>query len=336
MVKQRTELELYEWKDISDNYERPDILLGNGFSMNLSDSFRYDSLFERFLADCEEEQREIFAGLGTSNFETILENLQIAQRINGAFGYEIEELGTSAEIVRNGLITAIDAVHPRKEDIDWDQMSRLCYDFDQFKDIYTLNYDLYMYHIIMLIADRHSENAGVRPYNDYYWSRLDDRYLQFMDFQGYRKYDHVYYLHGALFLFRNGYSDLKIRRRGGLMGFELADTISEEIRGGLLPLFVSEGTSEDKLLAISRSNYLRFALSKLKQSDSPLVIYGASLSDQDRHVVEAVQRNSKRLAIGIHVGDKKEPQLKASMARFVNRFPNQQTVFFTSESLFHF
>ena len=41
--------EIKQWDEIKEDFQGADILLGNGFSINLSPSFNYTSLFETFL-----------------------------------------------------------------------------------------------------------------------------------------------------------------------------------------------------------------------------------------------------------------------------------------------
>ena len=67
------------------------------------------------------------------------------------------------------------------------------------------------------------------------------------------------------------------------------------------PLFVSEGTSQDKLSAIYRSDYLSFVFSKLEADDQPLVVFGHSLGDSDRHIARAIgAREGRKIAVSVH------------------------------------
>ena len=67
-------------------------------------------------------------------------------------------------------------------------------------------------------------------------------------------------------------------------------------RRGIMPLFVSEGKSKEKLKAIERSNYLSFCYESLEISEQKLVIFGSSLSDQDSHIANATnyRQNNKK------------------------------------------
>lgn len=271
-------LEVYSWQAIGERFIGSDLLLGNGFSMNLVGGFSYNSLFQEFVDCCEGDDRDRWERFGSTNFELIMQRLTNALRINEIFGIDCAEMNDALTAVRRGLVGAIQRIHPRYDDIGRENLQRIAHELVPFDDIYTLNYDLLLYHIIMLLRDMSDESDSVRPYNDYFWGHRNDAFLEFRDYQNYAKYKHVYYLHGALFLFKAGYLDLKVRRAGNTS--ELVDLISEIIEGGAIPLFVSEGTAEDKLLAISGSNYLRFALSSLQESVKSLVIFGTSLPMQ--------------------------------------------------------
>jgi hypothetical protein len=144
----------------------------------------------------------------------------------------------------------------------------------------------------------------------------------------------VYYLHGALFLFKEpSYAyDLKLRRGGS--GVELIEVISRNIRDGRMPLFVSEGTAEQKKQAISRSDYLTFALEKLASSGKALVIFGTSLSDQDRHIVDTINENKRVLAVSIHIDTKSRREIESTEYQIRSKFPEHELVFFDSSTLF--
>jgi Domain of unknown function (DUF4917) len=74
--------------------------------------------------------------------------------------------------------------------------------------------------------------------------------------------------------------------------------------GSHLPLFVSEGISAQKSLAISRSRYLttvyRDAMDAMGES---CAIYGWSLNENDSHILKRIcQTKVKRLAISVFPG----------------------------------
>jgi hypothetical protein len=239
--------------------------LGNGFSVNLTGRFGYGSLFDTFLKICPPADVPTIKAFDTSNFETILESLGTAQRVNKLLALPTDPVHRLSGVVREGLIATVEQNHPRKRVLPWDRLEAVATTLNDFGDIYTLSYDALLYHIVMICKDRYVPQRTSR-YNDYFWNKISDDHLQFMDYQTYPDYKHVYYLHGALFLFKtfspDSYDqvDVKLRTSGD---FELISAIAGELRRGHLPLFVSEGTTEEKQRAIARSDYLHFAHSGL-------------------------------------------------------------------------
>jgi len=322
---------LVTWADVANHFRDADLLLGNGFSLHLNELFRYESLFERFLANCSQAEADNFRRFGTTNFEFILESLTSASKVNGIFGIDNQPINRAAVRLKEGLITTVSQNHPRAADLNRAHVARISELFDQFSDIYTLSYDALLYHIIMISLDRYRINHAVRPYSDYFWGPYDDQFLQFMTTQDIQRYKRIYYLHGALFIFRLGATTVKIRRTDDT---ELLELIENQIQSGNIPLFVSEGTSEDKQFAISRSEYLHFAHAHLKHCSNRLVVYGASLSRPDNHIVQAIRKQDTQIAISLRVGDKSADDLRAEMLEHRRNFPNQGLYFFDSTTLF--
>jgi hypothetical protein len=178
---------------------------------------------------------------------------------------------------------------------------------------------------------------------------------QFTEVYGHNpKYKHVYYLHGALFLFPGRlfdyYNDLKLKRNRTNAHSELLDDVADMIQRGQLPLFVSEGTAEEKMGTIegtaeekmgtiSGSPYLNFAYRKLREASKWLVIYGWSVSRQDDHIVSALAERSqekRNIAVSVHVNGSDSDDLEAQMHRIRSRLPGQDIVFFDSSTLFNY
>ncbi len=69
------------------------------------------------------------------------------------------------------------------------------------------------------------------------------------------------------------------------------------------PLFISEGNTEQKHLAIGRSDYLNVVYNKaLKGMGNSLVIYGWAFRDQDTHILKALDRQQPaRIAVSVYM-----------------------------------
>ncbi len=334
------DLGVVSWEQISGDFTGSDLLLGNGFSINLSSLLAYDSLFEEFLHECSPVDAEMFRRFETTNFERIQEQLLDAKKVNTIFELPTQPIDMAVQKLREGLVKSIESNHPRARDIDDDVLYRVSEALDPFEDVFTFSYDLFLYRIIMKSVER-ANATGIRKHNDYFWHAQSEAFLEFMDFDIYEN-KYVYYLHGALFLFP-GYrfdyhNDLKLRR-GDESFDELIDIVSSKIKVGKFPLFVSEGKHEEKLQAIFASPYLRFAYRKLEESKRPLVVYGWSISPQDKHILRALSspwRKSRRLAVSVYAGGKTKTELEQEIAFQKANLSGHKTVFFDSSTLFAF
>lgn len=334
--KQLKELGVKNWPELANNFKEADLLLGNGFSINLHGHFNYKSLFQEFLKKRTPSERRIFESFGTHNFEQIQEILLSAKRVNEIFNIAKNDrtIDEAIRLLKNGLIESIKNNHPSSKKIDANQLQKLSTQLNKFGDIFTLNYDLFLYHIILKMKDKSVKENSIAPYSDYFWEEYDEQFLQFMDYEEYHP-KYIYYLHGALFLFKISPDTFKLRRSGAPI--ELVEMIGEVVNRGTMPLFVSEGGYKEKLKAIERSNYLSFCYETLKESEKPLVIFGASLK-YDKHIIKAInhKKSKRKLAISIHIGDKSTNKLAAEISRFKKDFKGHKIYFFDSETIFEF
>src|SRR4051794_32995379 len=101
--KLQTDLEIKSWSDCQHTFKGADLLLGNGFSMNLSSQFCYASLFKEFLKECTSHEAGIFEAFETSNFEAIQKELQSAVSVNKLFGISVDRIEQTIDKLRQGL-----------------------------------------------------------------------------------------------------------------------------------------------------------------------------------------------------------------------------------------
>lgn len=238
--KQLKELGIKNWSDLANDFVGADLLLGNGFSINLAGPFHYKSLFEEFLKLCTPSDRNIFSSFKTNNFERIQEILIDAKKVNELFkiATDSSRIDDGIKVLKNGLIKSIRSNHPTYSQINRNQLQQLSMQLKDFGDIFTLNYDLFLYHIIMQMKDKSAKQNKDAPYSDYFWGEYDGQFKQFMNYDDY-PHKHVYYLHGALFVFKITPDTLKLRR--GDAPRELIEMIGDVVTRGIMPLFVSEG-----------------------------------------------------------------------------------------------
>lgn len=331
---QLKEIGIVQWADIQAKYTGSDLFLGNGFSIKISDRLNYRSLFQAFLAQLDADSRPVFEGFGTTNFEAILEKINDAILVNGLFGIPSAALNASLPLLRNGLVQSINQNHPAHHELPDHTFNMLSKVFDAFENIFSTNYDTFLYRIIMQTKDRYQSGEKIRPYQDYFWLRVEDG-LQFMDVQNFAEYKNIYFLHGALFIFNTDTATIKIKRRLG--DPELLELITARIQAQQFPLFVAEGTFQDKERAINRSAYLSFCRTAFKNTNRNLVVYGSSLSAQDSHLINDLNFNRRNLAISVRCQDKTAAELNAIKLDYIskfNRFKNEEIVLFDADGLF--
>jgi len=136
------------------------------------------------------------------------------------------------------------------------------------------------------------------------------------------------FLHGALHLYRE-LSGRTLKRKAEEWQ-NLLDLFGVELEPRAVPLFVTEGSSKDKLSSINRSDYLSFCYSQFARHRGPLVIFGHSLApDFDGHLIDAIRKSDAAvLAISMLPGT----QVPANKARMYAAFPNMDPHFFDATS----
>ena len=325
---------IFDWSDIALRYDKPNLLLGNGFSLQFSENFSYNSLFNLFLENCDDTHKDLFSHFGTVNFEQILRYLTYAKKVNELLALPSQPIDIALQNLKTGLIKTIETVHPRVENINFEQLKNVAKQLKNFGDIFTTNYDLFLYHIIMQSKDISREEKEYIAYQDYYWgSDCPLGFKQFMSTQGY-VYKHLYYLHGSLFIFKNKLEIIKLNRDNDET--ELIDLISTQIQDNNFPIFITEGTGLEKQMAINENRYLTFCSDKLKVSSQPTVVFGNMLGDFDSHILKALITKPKDIVYCIFIGDRSIADVNAEKYNFESKFNNypNQIEFVDSSTVF--
>jgi hypothetical protein len=274
-------------------------LLGNGFSRACrNDIFAYAKLFEQAdfsrLSPCA---RRAFESLGTTDFEVVMEALKRAAvllRLYEPTQTPLAEIfDRDADGLREVLVSAIAGSHPaRPGDISGEQFG-FCKQFlSNFKDSYTLNYDLLLYWALMQdqIGPAIPCDDGFRQpeYGPADWVTWDSSAHE----------QNVYYLHGGLHIFEAGPEIQKYTWCN--TGLPLIDQIRAALRSEKYPLFVAEGTATQKMSRIIRSSFLGRAYRAFENIGGALFAYGLSFGDSDDHIIRAIVRCKVRhLAVSL-------------------------------------
>jgi hypothetical protein len=299
---------------------RSHLLLGNGFSIACDPIFRYQSLYDRAVADgLSERAQAVFQRLGTNNFEGVMRLLEDAHWV--ANRYELVEGETSAmlddlEVVKRILVQAVTASHLEHTGLVPDEKKSSALTFiSDFHNVFTTNYDLLVYWVNM-----HAGNNS--PFKDGF--RTDDNdpeapYVVFSERLG--NQSGLFYMHGALHLYL---ANSELRKHSWIRtGSRLTDLIQAGLENEQYPLFVAEGSAPKKFEQIQRVGYLWYCMDKFARIEGPLVVLGHSLGDSDAHICDAIGDNSQiqHVYIGLH-GDPESPAnsaIKDSARRMLAR-----------------
>ncbi|KLT64742.1 DUF4917 family protein [Pedobacter sp. BMA] len=324
---------IFDWQTMKDSFEVSDILIGNGFSINLWPSLRYDSLCELFCSQSVAEIVDLFKNFNTTNFEVVLSGLNNAEIVNSVLGSVNSDIPKIKQRVKDGLIHTIQTTHPEAKDIRDVMLRSLAKELEPFSDVYTTNYDVYLYKIILAnntLVDLGLENFS--QFGDGFYTELSKGKLSFDDFD--YKPRNLIYLHGSLFMFNPSGSTYKIRKIDG--NLEYIKLIKIELDNNNFPVYVAEGTAEEKYISINENYYLRSALNKLKSRKGNLVTFGFSFGKSDRHIVEAINSSKTDTIVASVWPNRSMKDLQRETSRVNNLFPNKSVQFFDSRTLFSF
>lgn len=309
------------WDDIRD-MDWQDIQLGNGASIAFDRQFDYRSLMRVAMMPTtqnhlEQEDVAIFEEFGTEDFEHVLRLLYQAMRINNIFELDTRRHRERYDGIRNALVGAIGEIHPEFHDIDEPRL-RAASDFlADFERVFTTNYDLLLYWIIMFDPD---------TFGDFFWGGICDQH----DVEIRPERTAVIYLHGALFLFLTEDGAVQKITAGSA---DLLGQIRAQFEEERVPVFVSEGESRQKMSAIRGRDYLTFRFGQLRTSTNNLVIFGHSLSEQDEHVIKVINLSRREnIAYAVRPNGKSIRELQETRARIERTFDRKRVNFFDSNS----
>ena len=324
---------IYEFNELVTDQElgNATLILGNGASMAVSSSFSYTNLFGKACNDSilNQTSKNLFETLQTTDFELVMNKLRQAYIINEVLQLDTDNVALHTyDNIRQSLIKTIKEIHVQYADAIF-QIDNIRKFLEKFKTVISLNYDLLIYWAIMASNDR-------KPYKmkDCFTNHIDGNLGFEYDIEKLREpYNGgpdptlVFYPHGNLILASNENNDeLKIRINNNT---NLFDAIGEKWKQKYVPLFVSEGSSEQKLKAIRRSTYLNFVYENvLSHLEPTVIIYGWKLAEQEQHLIRKIFSNNKisNVYISMYLGSNPEPideqKRIASMLKRENRTMN--------------
>lgn len=300
----------------SEVYGKRHVLLGNGFSIACRPGiFQYDALLNQATFDgASLDLRTVFNLLGTTDFERVIQLLQIAADLCGGYGTTdptlCDRLRSDAAVVREALARVLAARHPDDPfQITTDEYVAVRTFLANFERIYTLNYDMLLYWSVM------QEHGPDVVRNDGF-GEPDDPDADYVVWQPYVVFDsqRLFYLHGSLHLYDSGSELAKIT--WSRTQVPLVDQIRSALEEGRYPLIVTEGTSEEKVSKILHSAYLNHAIRSFSSMTGALFLYGLSLAANDDHLLRRINEDLRLKAIFVSIyGDPDSPANEAIRSR---------------------
>lgn len=308
------------------NGQKRHLLLGNGFSIALFPQiFAYKSLLENSDFSNLEESRQVFELLKTTDFEEVIHALKTSSIVIQAFTKDnklTKTMGSHAEQIKNLLIKAIANNHPKHPGEITDEQFDFCRKFlshfiastlpkNIIGNVYTVSYDLLLYWVIMHnnIFEKGIDKL-ILNIDDGFRASEEKPDAEYVTWSGLSDSQNIRFIHGGLHLFDDGYDLKKFcwERSGGV---PLITQIELALDSNQYPLFVSEGSSIEKLKKIRHSHIsLQSALKSFSKIGGNLFIYGYSLADNDDHIINLIPKNIvTQVFIGVY-GDQNNDRNK--------------------------
>lgn len=286
-----------KWSDISDRFDGT-LILGNGASIGIDNSFSYSSLRQYSIDNGLLTQHvvKLFNHFETDDFELILRLVWQANKVNLALEITDNATRSAYEHVRECLIQAVRSIHPDYHSVE-EQFADIATFLSSFKTVLSLNYDLSLYWVTMY-ANR--DNNGHSFKDCFVHGEFDEDLQRFRESisRRDRRNTLVFYPHGSLILARNVVEEVKLEAGSGDL---LRVILQQWESGNYIPLFVSEGTSNQKVKAIQNSHYLNTVYREvLPKVGNNVTIYGWGFGEHDLHILSRISESDvTRVAVSV-------------------------------------
>lgn len=310
-------IKLMTYDEVLDSTEdnKRFLLLGNGFSMAYNyQRFSFTSLLEsavdKGLIKETSPIYAVFKEFDTKDFEEVVKLLETSVTVlkqYGAISPEYEELILSDSLaLKNYLVDVITNNHPEKiTEIPDEEFMNSAKFIKEYDKVYTLNYDLLLYWTTMklqsFLNDKSIESSTLKIQDGFH-----DPHENSTEYVVYRNdsmpFD-VSYLHGALHIYDKK-SEI-IKNTYSRTEKTLKEQTLENLEKDIYPIFVSEGSSEQKYTKIIHNAYLNHCYKSLssigaKKKDDSLIIFGTLIKRNDAHIRQAILKNNvSQIYIGV-------------------------------------
>ena len=294
--------EIRPWEAIAENYGCT-ILLGNGASISVSQNFLYGSLLQHATARnlLPDDAQRLFEFFQTNDFGLVLRIVWQASNVNRSLQIPDERTHAACLGLRDCLIQSVRDIHPEHGAVSAHLPS--IYQFlKQFRTVISLNYDLVVYWAMTYglgVDDQHA-------FKDCFvgGGGFDDDWQRFRQpIRGDCSTSLVFYAHGSLVLCRDLVE--QERKIHNIQGGLLKAVLQRWQNGEVVPLFVSEGSWQQKVSSIQNSYYLSTIYREaLKSQRDTLVVYGWGFAEQDIHLLRRMRDTGiNRVAVSVFRGD---------------------------------
>ncbi|WP_088147553.1 DUF4917 family protein [Achromobacter denitrificans] len=278
------------------------LLLGNGFSVAYDAKiFSYNALHNFVTKIDNEDLSAILGVIETQNFELIMQYLDHFSALIDAFGADPalkNRVEAASAKLKTSLLDAVKALHPKHVFKVPEDQSRTCAEFLQTfvktgGNLFSTNYDLLLYWVLMRNdLFKHVDGCGRELVNDTgEYMKLEDQIWSDLIWGKHRSTQNVFYLHGALPFFDNGVEVIK--EEYNVYNYIL-ENISSRMENGEYPIFVTAGDGRQKLTHITHNQYLTYCYDSFCQAEGSLVTFGFGFGPYDEHIIDAINRASKR------------------------------------------
>lgn len=223
---------------------------------------------------------KLFSVFNTKNFELILEQLDTFSALLDAFGSDPKlkkKVDAVSATLKEDLLDAIKALHPEHvftvQQGDSDRCALFLKKFlGSGGHIYTTNYDLLLYWVLMRNQVFESvDSFGQDKENLDEYVPEDELEYSELRWGKYRDNQVIFYVHGALPLFDTGVEIIKEEYDNG---HYLLENVGERISRGEYPIFVTADNGCEKLTHIMHNRYLTHCYESLTNMEGSLVTFG--------------------------------------------------------------
>lgn len=300
--------------------QRKYLLLGNGFSMAYNPKrFSFTSLLEnaveRGLINKTSPIYNVFTQFDTKDFEEVVKLLETSTKVLKTYGILSKEdekkILDDSKSLKQYLVDVITNNHPDKitEISDYELLNSANF-IKNFEKVYTLNYDLLLYwsciKLQSLIEEKQIKDSVLDISDGFYDPH--EKTTDYVVFGNDNASQNIYFLHGGLHIFDKK-SEI-IKNTFSRTDKSLKEQTLENLDKDIYPIFVSEGTSEQKKAKIIHNAYLNHcykSLSSIGTKNSSLVIFGTLLKRNDTHIRKAILKSKVE---NIYIGVSNEDEAK--------------------------